>query len=157
MWAIISVFLLSTVKFVLGGIPLAVVVYQFPFFESVTVTSLGGITGATFFVYASDVLIAYYKKRKEKRLLEKHIERKKKVFTRTNKIIIRVKHRFGLLGIAMLTPLLFSIPIGCFLAVRYFKEKQRILIYMYGAILFWSVTMYYLYKPLNEIIQNYFF
>lgn len=157
MWAIVSVFLLSTVKFVLGGIPLAVVVYQFPFFESVTVTSLGGFTGATFFVFTSEWLIEYYKKQKQKRLDKKHIQKKKKIFTRTNKIIIIVKHRFGLLGIALLTPLLFSIPIGCFIAVRYFKEKQRILIYMFGAILFWSVTMYYLYKPLNEIIHHYFF
>jgi hypothetical protein len=153
MWEIISVFLLSTVKFVLGGIPLAVVVYQFPFFESVTVTTLGGCTGATFFVYSSDFLIAYFKR---KRIEKKTVSTKKK-FTRTNKIIVIVKHRFGLLGIALLTPLLLSIPIGCFLAVRYFKEKQRILIYMFGSVLFWSVTMYYLYKPLNYVIQKYFF
>jgi hypothetical protein len=158
MWKIISVFLLSTVKFVLGGIPLAVVAYNFSFFEAVTVTSLGGFVGSTFFVYFSDKLIAYFKKRKAQKRLKNNNQKRKKIFTRLNRsIIVVVKHRFGLLGISLLTPLLFSIPIGCFLAVRYFKDRHHILVYMYGSVLFWSVSMYYLYKPLNEIIQTYLF
>jgi hypothetical protein len=157
MWAVLWVFLVSTVKFVLGGIPLAVLVYKFPFFKAVTVTSLGGFAGAIVFVYASDSIILYFKKRKEQKTKEIGIQKNKKIFTRTNKITVIVKQRFGLLGIALLTPLLFSIPIGCFIAVRYFKEKERILIYMFGSILFWAVSMYYLYAPLNEIIHKFIF
>ncbi len=52
-----------------------------------------------------------------------------------------MKQRFGLIGISLLTPLLLSIPLGSFLAVRYFKNKQRILIYMFASILFWSVSI----------------
>ncbi|MES2591066.1 MAG: hypothetical protein V4608_04190 [Bacteroidota bacterium] len=154
MWAVVSVFLMSTVKFVLGGIPLAVMYYEFTFFEAVTVTSLGGFTGATFFVYSSNKLISYFKKRKAQKQID-NPKPKKKIFTRTNKIIVIVKHRFGLFGIALITPLILSIPIGCFIAVRYFKDKQRILIYMFGSILFWAITMYYLYKPLNDVIRTY--
>ena len=153
---IISVFFLSTVKFVLGGIPLALV-YEFSFLKAVTVTSLGGFTGATFFVYTSDKLIAFFKKRIALKQNKNPNQPRKKVFTRTNKIIIIVKQRFGLVGIALLTPLLLSIPIGCFLAVRYFKDKQRILVFMFGAVLFWSVSMYYLYKPLFNAIRTHFF
>ncbi len=137
---IISVFLMSTVKFVFGGVPLALGL-GFSFFEAVTVTSLGGFVGVTAFVYTSDKLIAYLKKRKILKQLENPNQIRKKSFTRTNKIIIIVKQRFGLLGISLLTPLLLSIPIGCFLAVRYFNDKQRILIYMFGSILFWSVSI----------------
>ncbi|MES2286015.1 MAG: hypothetical protein V4547_10030 [Bacteroidota bacterium] len=137
---IISVFLMSTVKFVFGGVPLALGL-GFSFFEAVTVTSLGGFVGVTIFVYTSDKLIAYLKKRKILKQLENPNQIRKKSFTRTNKIIIIVKQRFGLLGISLLTPLLLSIPIGCFLAVRYFNDKQRILIYMFGSILFWSVSI----------------
>ena len=178
---IVSVFLMSSVKFVFGGVPLALL-YGFSFFKTVTVTSIGGFTGSTFFVYTSDKLIAYFKKRKELKLRkqlnsyllenenqnqkkiqdndvsypdltshlwlkneqkvkEQTLEKPKKIFTRKNKIIVTVKKRFGLLGIALLTPSLFSIPIGCFLAVRYFKDKQRIVIYMFGSILFWSVFL----------------
>ena len=138
-WEIVSVFLLSTVKFVFGAVPMALAM-GFSFFEAVTVTSLGGITGVILFVTMSDKIIAGLKKRKEKKRKEESIQ-PKKIFTRKNKIIILVKKRFGLMGIALLTPLLLSIPIGCFLAVRYFKEKQRILVYMFGAILFWSISV----------------
>ena len=153
MWEIILVFFLSTFKFVLGGVPLDVMTYEFPFFKAVTVTSLGGFVGTTFFVYSSDFLIAYFKRRVQ----QKKQTKVKKKFTRMNKIIVVIKQRFGLLGIAIVTPLLLSIPVGCFLAVRYFKEKQRILIYMYSSVLFWAVTMYYLYKPLSDAIRKYFF
>lgn len=137
---ILSVFLMSTVKFVFGGVPLALGL-GFSFFQAVTVTSLGGFVGVTIFVNTSDKLIAYLKKRKILKQLENPNQIRKKSFTRTNKIIIIVKQRFGLLGISLLTPLLLSIPIGCFLAVRYFNDKQRILFYMFGSILFWSVSI----------------
>lgn len=137
---IVSVFLMSSVKFVFGGVPLALL-YGFSFFKTVTVTSIGGFVGSTFFVYTSDKLIAYFKKKKAKKKHETEPAKAKKIFTRKNKIIVTVKKRFGLLGIAVLTPSLFSIPIGCFLAVRYFKDKQRIVIYMFGSILFWAVTL----------------
>lgn len=137
---IVSVFLMSTVKFVFGGVPLALL-YGFSFFKTVTITCLGGFTGSSFFVYASDKIIAYYKKRKARRELENPSARKKKAFTRKNKIIVIVKKRFGLFGISLLTPSFLSIPIGCFLSVRYFKDKQRIIIYMFGSILFWSVAI----------------
>lgn len=131
---------MSTVKFVFGGVPLALGL-GFSFFQAVTVTSLGGFVGVTVFVYTSDKLIAYLKKRKILKQLENPNQIRKRSFTRTNKIIIIVKQRFGLLGISLLTPLLLSIPIGCFLAVRYFNDKQRILFYMFGSILFWSVSI----------------
>jgi uncharacterized membrane protein len=138
-WEIISVFLLSTVKFVFGAVPMALGL-GFSFFEAVTVTSLGGITGVTIFVLMSEKIVARLKKRKMEKQHE-HPETRKKKFTKKNKIIVWVKMRFGLIGIAFLTPLLLSIPIGCFLAVRYFKNKHRILVFMFLSILFWSVSV----------------
>ncbi|OFY85262.1 MAG: hypothetical protein A3F72_04470 [Bacteroidetes bacterium RIFCSPLOWO2_12_FULL_35_15] len=140
LWEIILVFLLSTVKFVFGSVPLALG-FGFSFFEAVTVTSLGGFTGAIFFVFMSDKILSFFKKRKARKKLENPDTPHKKVFTNRNRMIVRVKKRFGLLGIAFLSPFLFPLPLGCFLAVRYFKNKQKILIYMFGAILFWSVTV----------------
>ena len=139
-WEILSVFLLSTVKFVFGAVPMALGL-GFSFFEAVTVTSLGGFTGVMFFTFMSEKIIANYKRRKAHRLAEHPEIPKEKIFTRRRRFIVTVKKRFGLLGIAFLTPLLFSIPIGCFIAVRYFHSKQRILVFMFGSILFWSVSI----------------
>lgn len=138
-WEIVGIFLLSTVKFVFGAVPAALAA-GFSFFESVTVTSLGGFTGVTFFVLMSEKVVARIKKRRLNRIHELHLQ-KKKAFTRRNKMIVRVKKRFGLLGIAFLTPLLLSIPIGCFIAVRYFHQKHKILVYMFLSILFWSIAV----------------
>lgn len=112
----------------------------FSFFEAVTVTSLGGILGCTIFVMLSDKIVDRLKKRRERKCREGHISTGKK-FTKKNKLILRVKTKFGLIGIAFLTPFILSIPIGCFLAVRYFKVKQKILVHMYVSILFWSVSI----------------
>jgi uncharacterized membrane protein len=137
-WEIVSVFLLSTVKFVFGAVPFALGL-GFSFFEAVTVTTAGGFTGVTIFVLMSERIVARIKRRKREKLHDAHLTKKK--FTRKNKMIVRVKLRFGLLGIAFLTPLLLSIPIGCFLAVRYFQHKQKIIIYMFCSIIFWSVAI----------------
>jgi hypothetical protein len=134
------VFLISTVKFVFGGVPVALGL-GFSFFETVVVTTLGGFTGVIIFVVLSDTIIKNVKNRKLKKEQEGKIRAKpKKIFSKKNRLIIHVKHRFGLFGIAALTPLLFSIPVGCFLATRYFKDKQQILIYMFTSILFWSIS-----------------
>jgi uncharacterized membrane protein len=133
------VFLISTVKFVFGGVPVALGL-GFSFFETVVVTTLGGFTGVIIFVTLSDSIIKRVKSRKLKKEQEAIKTARKKIFSRKNRFIIHVKHRFGLFGIAALTPLLFSIPVGCFLATRYFKDKQRILIYMFTSILFWSIS-----------------
>jgi hypothetical protein len=142
-WEITSVFLLSTVKFVFGGVPLALA-YGFSFFKAVVITSLGGFSGILIFVAMSDFLLRKYKAQKLKREHahpHPHPKKNKRVFTRKNRLIIQVKQRFGLLGIAILTPPLFSIPGGCFLATRYFKDKQKVIIYMFVSVLFWSVSI----------------
>jgi hypothetical protein len=88
----------------------------------------------------SEKIVARITASREQRCKEGKVHTGKK-FTRKNKLIVRVKRRFGLIGIAFLTPLLLSIPIGCFLSVRYFKVKHKILIHMYVSVIFWSVSI----------------
>lgn len=140
LWEIVSVFLLSTVKFVFGGVPLALGL-GFSFFKAVTVTTVGGFTGVLFFVFLSEKLIENVKKLKTKKQPDNTTQAPKKIFTRKNKIIVNVKRRFGLVGIALLTPFLLSIPLGCYLSVRYFKNKQKVITYLFASILFWSIAV----------------
>ncbi len=136
---IIAVFLLSTVKFVFGAVPVALGL-GFSFFKAVFVTSLGGCTGVVIFVFLSEWIMKKVKIRAAKMRLEQPDAPRKNMFTRKNKSIVKIKMKFGLIGIAFATPLLLSIPLGCFLAVRYFKDKPRIIAVMFGAILFWSIS-----------------
>jgi len=139
-WEIVSVFLLSSVKFVFGGVPMALGL-KFSFFEAVLVTSAGGFTGVVTFVVLSEKLLAFINKRNAFKKAKNPTLAIKKKFTRTNKTIIIVKQRFGLLGFSLMVPFLVPIPIGCFLAVRYFNDKKKIIGYLFGSILFWSITV----------------
>jgi hypothetical protein len=138
-WEIIWVILLSSVKFGLGGIPLALF-YHFSFFKTVVTTSVGGIIGILLFGYLSDVILKLFN-RLWKIWQSKHPGKPKKKFTWRNKMIVKVKTRFGLLGLAILTPTLLSMPLGMLLAERYFHNKQRVILYMITSVIFWSVTI----------------
>ena len=67
-------------------------------------------------------------------------ERKKpkKEFSRKNKLIVRVKSRWGLIGLALITPTIISIPIGTLLAARYFGSNWRTLPYMLLSVVMWG-------------------
>lgn len=133
-WIIVSVFLLSSIKLVAGGIPLAIAL-SFSFLETIVITTAGAVLGMVGFTYMSDWAI-----RKWKEIFPKKNHSKRR-FTRRNKAIVYIKNRYGLIGIALLTPLFLSIPVGSFLAVRYYRDKQKIIVYMVGSIFLWSASL----------------
>lgn len=129
----LTVLLVSTIKVGLGGIPLSFA-YGFDTLTIITLNILGGSIGVVVFVNISDWLNhkinAYYE----------HKPPRKK-FTRTNRIIIKVKIHGGVYGLCLLTPLFLSFPLGCFITVRYFKHKPQIIKLMLIAVVFWSVVL----------------
>lgn len=68
-------------------------------------------------------------------------KKKKKVFTKRNRMIVKIKSKYGLYGIAFFTPILFSIPIGCFLSARFFHSHKKNLMVQLGSVLFWSLLL----------------
>lgn len=134
LWLFLSVMLISAVKMGAGGVPLAIAL-NLSFLETFLFTSVGAIAGMISFTYLSAWILKIFAIKFPKKISTK------KNITRKNKLIINVKNRFGLIGVAFLTPLILSIPIGSFLAVRYFGNKPRIMIYMTCSILLWSVSL----------------
>jgi Sec-independent protein secretion pathway component TatC len=123
-----------------GGIPAALTL-GFPFLKALTITIAGGMTGSVFFILFWDKVITLIKNRRLKKQHNSNVPLKKK-FTFKNKLLIRIKKRFGLLGIAAATPL-FSYFFGCYIAVRYYqREKQRVVIYMFISTFMWSLVVF---------------
>lgn len=145
---IISVFLLSTVKFGLAGVPAAIAA-GFPFFKAITVTVSGGVTGAFVFTYLSEWIIIGFGKLRVKLFGP---PKPKKKFTRMNRLIVTVKRKFGLMGLSIITPSILSLPLGCFLAVKYYHNKQKILLYMSVSVIVWALVLYFFYDYLNGLI-----
>jgi hypothetical protein len=140
---LLGVFLLSAVKFGIGGVPAAVFA-GFPIFKALMVTISGGVFGTFIFAYFSEWI-----NRKINQLYARKKNRKK--FTYTNKTIVYVKRYFGLIGLTIITPLILSIPLGVFLAVRYYKDRQRVVIYMIISIVCWAVLLYYFYESFRSL------
>lgn len=55
--------------------------------------------------------------------------------------MIKVKQRFGLSGIALITPII-SQPIGAFFAEKFFKDKRKVIAYLSISVVFWALTIY---------------
>lgn len=143
---LIGVFLLSAIKFGIGGVPAAVFA-KYTLFKSLAVTISGGVFGTFFFAFFSEWV------NKKLALLSSKNKKPKKKFTYTNKTVVRVKKYFGLVGISIITPLFLSIPLGVFLAIRYYKDKQKVISYMIVSIIFWAVVLYYFYNSFRNLIS----
>ena len=150
---IIQVFLLATVKFVLT-FPYALLI-GLNFQQTLFSVTLGGIAGFIFFYHFSGFAIKQF--HHVKTFLWKHsphpvkrkyrtiVERRKKltgekVFTRRNRLIVKFRSRYGLLGIIVASPIILSLPIGAFLINKYYPRHKMALSYMILSILSWAAV-----------------
>lgn len=130
---ILIVLLTSSIKHTFAGIPTGYVL-KFSYIEVMLYTALGGAMGILFFMYfarGTKKLYLYY-------LKKRGITPRK--FTRMNRFIVRVKQRFGLIGIAFITPPIMSVPLGAIVAATIYKDKRRVFIFLLGGVIFWSVV-----------------
>ena len=106
----------------------------FPYFQTVLILISGGTIGVFVFYYFSAFV---------NRLINKLINRKnpQKIFTRQNRNIVKIKSKYGIYGIAFLMPIFFSIPIGCFLASRFYANKKTTIPILLLAVIFWSIVL----------------
>jgi hypothetical protein len=89
--------------------------------------------------------------------IEKH-EWKKKIFTPRSRRFVRIWQRYGLVGLAALTPILFSIPVGTFVMSRLESNRKKILLYMFISIVCWSLLLTTVFelthaRNLHDILQ----
>jgi hypothetical protein len=109
--------------------------------ETILWTNVGGIAGIYFFAYLSEKILAWWKRtfrRSDRHILEDE-QQEKKIFTRKNRRIVRIKQQYGLIGIALVTPFLLSIPVGVFLVVRYYNTSKKKFHCLIASNLIWSL------------------
>ena len=148
MWAVATTILFSSVKFAMT-FPLAVIQFGFSFLETVLWTNVGGILGIYFFAFLSDKLIAWWNRTFRRAPSESApvASNGKRVFTRKNRRIVRIKQKYGLIGIAITTPFLLSIPLGTFLVIRYYRHNRNKFLYLISSNVVWSLiyTAFYMF------------
>jgi hypothetical protein len=145
---ILLTILLSSFKFA-ATFPLVILQFNFSFLETILWTNVGGIAGIYFFTFLSGKLIAWWNRtfRKPRENSRDAEASTKKIFTRRNRRIVRIKQQYGLIGIAVSTPIVLSIPVGAFLAVRYYRSSTSKFFYLIASNVVWSViyTAFYMF------------
>lgn len=135
---ILLVVILSATKFLTA--PITSLNIGFGYLETLLITSIGGLIGVTFFYYLSSAIMALIARWSSGKTSGKTKKRKKK-FTWKNKLIVHVKREYGLIGLAALTPTILSIPVGTFLAARYFRDPKQVITYLSASVVVWSVIV----------------
>lgn len=140
-WYTLLPLLLLCSAFFKMGMPAIVLYFHCDFLYSFVFAVGSGFAGSILYTYLSYYLLQWWKK-----LKQKWNKSPQKIFTKQNRRIIRIKNTFGLTGIALLSPILLSIPLGAFVGEKFYKSKKKVITYLNAAILFWFIILYLLMK-----------
>jgi hypothetical protein len=129
--------------------------------ETFVMIELGGILGFLFFYsFFSFILkelkliwplIYYITPRIFKVRFEQWLDRRRyqrltaNKFTRRNKMIVRIRRKYGMLGIIIFTPVVLSIPVGAFIGTKYFHHKRSFIPVMLLSIFVWGIISVFLF------------
>ena len=149
----IHVILLASVKYFFT-LPYAMII-GLDYKQTVIAVLIGGIGGILFFYYLSKPLIRgidilwpkfcrmsppVFRIKYEEYCKRKLSDRTSKIFTKRNRFIARIKKTYGLWGIIITTPLFLTIPVGAFLANKYYSKRKHIVLYLILSIVGWTVV-----------------
>ena len=124
----IPVFLFSMIKFILG--PTLGFAARLHFLTTVFVTIAGMMSMVLVFTYAGEwmrdkVLSRFFKDRKR--------------FTKRNRKFVSIWKKYGMTGVAFLTPLILTPIGGTLLAVSSGSPKEKIIFYMFVSAAAWAL------------------
>src|ERR1043165_2681696 len=137
-WSSVLVFLGSIVKFSMGSLTAITANLGL---GGLLANIIGGIVGIVLFTYMGSAIQAYVVKKFPHRFGSK--------FTSSNRFLVRIKRRFGLGGIAALTPIVLSIPVGVLFALSVTHDKKKIMITMLMSMFFWATVLFLPYFLFN--------
>ena len=163
---ILHVILLASVKYVFT-LPYAMII-GLEYKQAIIAVLIGGIGGFLFFYYMSKPLIrgidflwpylcqliphafrSRYKSYCERRSSKKQSN----IFSRKSRFIGKIRTSYGLWGIIFATPFLLTIPVGAFLASKYYSSHKHIVLYMILSIIGWAVVL----SGIIHLFPNVFF
>lgn len=141
-----SVFITAATKFLFS--PSVGYYFGFSLKETFLVTTLGGITGILSFAFLGEVIRKYWRtfvclflapfsKKSYKELVNTPVRK----FSKTKRLIVKIKRKFGLAGLAFFTPPLISIPVGTMIGMNIYSKKGKVLFALLLSLLFWSTVL----------------
>ncbi len=126
----IPVFLASMVKFIFGPIS------GYAAGLKLVTTILATIGGMMMVVFAFTYFGSWLRNNLLKRFFNS-----KKTFTSRSRKFVAIWKKYGLVGVAILTPLILTPIGGTILAVSSGSPKEKIILYMFISACFWGVSL----------------
>lgn len=142
----LSVYLISMVKFI-GG-PVAGVAAGLTYMESVLLTIAGMMTTVVIFSIIGRAFSKWIAARRR--------ADKKPVFNKKNRRIIKIWNSFGVVGVAFLTPVIFTPILGTVVAALFGASRKQIFIHMLWSAVVWSAVLNLMVFEFGDIASKYF-
>jgi hypothetical protein len=143
---ILLILVTSMVKFTLS--PLLSLSLGYSTGQTLLITGIGGCLGVSVFFLSSGWIFGWLEDRRAAAGAGGR-RNNRRSFTRANKIIVKVKRRQGLNGLAAITPIIISIPIGTMIAAKYFRHDRRTLPVLFSSVIFWDIIICTLWELAN--------
>lgn len=125
---IAGLLLLSALKFFLA--PSTTVYAGYSFLETLIITFSGGAIGFVLFFRFGTLISNFLQKFRKKK--------QRKRFSRSKRMLVKIKVKYGLWGLALLTPCLLGVPLGAFLASAYYAHDRRTIPAFLASLFLWS-------------------
>ncbi len=137
---IVTVLGLSATKYLMGV--MMAIVFGFPLWLGFLLTVGGGLLGVVVFALFGEVILyglGFLKKSDEDKIrINKNIRR-----------IVKIRRKFGIWGIAFLTPVLLTVPVGAMVGILIEPRIRVLLSYMAVSFVAWSALLFGLYAGLG--------
>jgi len=147
----IPVYFFSMLKFVFG--PFGGYVVGLNLVTTILTTVAGMMTAVILFTFFGDFM-------RNKVLSRVGSSARKKKFSERTRNFVRFWRKYGIVGVAALTPILLTPVGGTILAVSFGAPKKQLILYMFISAAIWSVilsaTIYILGNEVTAVIGQYF-
>ena len=123
---------LATIKFMFSAIPGPALGLNYA--ETVISIFIGAVISGAFFFFSAEYFI-HRAQNKRLKLFQEALNKgeaiaQKRVFSRMNKGVVRLKIRFGKIGICFWAPFLLSVPIGSIIVAKFYGKYSFTFLYV---------------------------
>jgi uncharacterized membrane protein len=140
------VYLISMVKF-FGG-PVTGVSLGLSYFESVVLTIAGMMTSVIIFSIIGQAFSRWVTSRRR--------AKSKPVFSKKNRRVVKIWNKFGVKGVAFLTPILLTPIFGTVVASLFGAPRKHILLHMLWSAILWSAILNLLVFEFGNFASSFF-
>jgi len=127
---ILLLMLLASVKFVVAAVPLLISSPR-PWYLDMCILLIGGTIGVFVFTYFGAFISSKLGKHPIFKVKFKSIRK-----------LIKMRDSYGLIGLAFISPVLISIPVGCIFSAAIEHNKKKVILYQTLSVVFWSVVLF---------------